>query len=78
MDRGASPGRDMSGQGLLHPLHNRMRLGDGQSAINREVEIGMDLVAQPARPHLMDILNASDVERRVLDLGQDARFRAVQ
>ncbi len=38
----------------------------------------MHPVSEPACPHLVHALHPVDMKRRVLDLGQDARFDAVE
>lgn len=78
VDRGLAKGRHVFGQCVVHPLHDAVGFSDGETAIDGDMQIGVHLVAQPARACRVHLLHALDVQRRMLHLRQDARLHTVE
>ena len=75
------PGASTAGSGCEQGqtwIDNRVSFRNRESPIDRDMEIGMHPVSEPACPHLVHALHPVDMKRRVLDLGQDARFDTVE
>src|SRR5215213_6523228 len=78
VDRRATEGRHVLGQFALHPVDYRVGFGNREAPIDRNVEIGMHPMSEPACSHLVHALHPIDMQRRTLDLGQDGRLDAIE
>ncbi|MCC2626899.1 MAG: hypothetical protein K0S14_549 [Thermomicrobiales bacterium] len=78
MDRGSAESGHLLSELVLDLVHDGVCFGNRETPVDGDMEIGMHAVAEPARPHLMDPLDALDVERGALDFGQDGRLDPVQ
>ncbi len=78
MDGGSAKVRDMVGECLNRMIGDRRDSATDEIWGDREVELGPDLLPNPASSCLMHFADAVDMERGVLDFGQDPRLDPVQ
>jgi hypothetical protein len=77
MDDRAAKGAHMSAQRLFYGFRDTMGFPHGKRRIDRDMQVGKDLMAHPPGAHLMYPAHSVNVQGRVFDGGHDLRLDPV-
>src|SRR6185437_2154716 len=77
-DGGSRKRRDVIGKLVSHAIRERFSLGDAYAFIDRDDEVDRQLMTDPARLHVVDGTDASDMACGMARLVGDARVDAVE